>query len=141
MPFKNLHFVSTRLSSIPEEIGRTRCSVQRASSSNSFDSTANASLVSTRNWSYDGAKSSSFMPKVPTRRTRERIFNDTAPKAPLRRRLSDENLERNTIRPLSARRLHVAAPKALYAQGADEKDQGAYIQRHCTQGPTAEKAI
>jgi hypothetical protein len=110
MPFKYLHFVSTHLSSIPEEISPTRCSVHRSSSSNSFDSTADASLVSTRNWFYDGAKSSSFMPKVPPRKTWECISNDTAPKAPLRRRLSDENLEWKTIS--LSWRLHLAAPKA-----------------------------
>jgi hypothetical protein len=42
-----------------------------------------------RNWVYDEAKSSSFMPKVSARETKECISNDSAPKAP-RRKLSDD---------------------------------------------------
>jgi hypothetical protein len=101
MPSNYLYFVSTHLVSIPEEIhccndenqlsDPIRASVHRSSSSSSFDSTASPSLVPMmRNWLCDEAKSSSFMPKVPTRRTEEYISNDTAPKAPLRRRLSED---------------------------------------------------
>jgi hypothetical protein len=94
-----LYFVSTDLSSIPEEIhccddesticDPIRASAHRPSPSSSFDSTASVSLISMRNWVYDEAKSSSFMPTVPARGTKEYISNDTAPKAPLRR-LSDD---------------------------------------------------
>jgi hypothetical protein len=100
MPSNYLNFIATRLTSIPEEIHRRdgestkldplRASVYRPSSSSSFDSTASAtSIAFMRNWVYDEAKSSSFMPKVPARSTNECISNDTPPKAP-RRRLSDD---------------------------------------------------
>jgi hypothetical protein len=100
MPSNYLYFVSTHLVSIPEEIhccnddsilsDHIRASVHRPTSCSSFDSTASARLGPMRNWFYDEAKSSSFMPKVPKRRTEECISNDTAPTAPRRRKLSDD---------------------------------------------------
>jgi hypothetical protein len=75
MPSNYLYFVSTNLVSIPEELhccddesiisGPIEVPVR---SSSSIDSTASPSLVPVmRIWFCDAAKSSSFMPKVPTR--------------------------------------------------------------------------